>query len=421
VLGLVLLGAAAAQAQTDCSILGQNSFVKSRLDLMYLWYRELPDLDPAAFDSPESYLDAARFRPLDESFSFIGAKQEQEAYYSDSQYVGIGFSQRRTGLTELRISQVFPDSPASDIGLARGDRLLEIDGRPVPELLLTGEINGAFGPSEIGITVELVWRTLSGEERRATVIKRLVTIPTVSQSGVFDVDGRPVGYVHFRNFVWPSVSALDAVFTELNAAGVEDLILDLRYNGGGLVSVAEHLGGLIGGTLTADQVFARVVHNDKNTFRNTEDTFRLPDAAMGANRLVVITTRASASASEMVINALRPFIPVTIIGDATFGKPVGQYGFEFCEKILYPVSFTIRNALNEGDYFGGFAPDCAAADDLDFPLGEATEKSLSEALHFLRTGACSSEVEAAARAHARLAEQAPPIARDGWQQILNAH
>ena len=106
--------------------------------------------------------------------------------------------------------------------------------------------------------------------------KRLVTIPTVSLSRVFTVDGRKIGYVFFRNFVRPSYEALDNAFAALKEAGVTELVLDLRYNGGGLVDVAVHLGSLIGGSLTRDQVFAVFRHNDKNTRYN--ETLRFIDA-----------------------------------------------------------------------------------------------------------------------------------------------
>ena len=417
-LALLALPCLPARGQTECSTLGQVGFVADTLEDMYLWYRELPDLDRAAFDSPEAYLEAARYRTLDEHFSYIAPLQEQQAYYSDSQFVGLGITNKQTGPEELRIAQAFPDSPASDAGLVRGDYLVEIGGRSVAELLRTGEIDDAFGPREIGIAVELAWRTTGGEERRATLVKRLVTIPTVSETRTLDLDGRRVGYVHLRNFVEPSIDALDAAFTRLRSEAVEDLVLDLRYNGGGLVSVAQHLGGLVGGFLTSGSVFARMVHNDKNTFRNRTLPFGAPEAALDLPRLLVVTTRSSASASELVINALRPFLPVTLVGETTFGKPVGQYGFTFCDKILYPVSFSMQNAVGHGDFFGGIPADCAAGDDLDRPLGEPTEASLAEALEYVRTGRCSTQ---AAKAHSQLAARPRPEYRDGWQQVLNAY
>jgi C-terminal processing protease CtpA/Prc len=404
----------------DCSILGQTTFVADALDEFYLWYREIPDLNPALFDSPEAYLEAARYRPLDESFSYITGRAASEAYYSNSQFIGIGFAMKQTGPTEIRISQVFPLSPASEAGFVRGDYLVAVNGKPVPDLIETGQLGTELGPNEDGYPLELTRRMRRGGERTVTVTKRPVTIPTVSQTEVFDLNGLPVGYIHFRNFVEPSIPALDAAFAKFRARGVTDVILDLRYNGGGLISVAQHLGGLIGGTGTSDRVFVEFIHNDKNTFRNQSILFEDPPEALDLRRLVVITTRASASASELVINALDPFIPVTVVGDTTYGKPVGQYGIEFCDKVLFPVSFRSANAMGQSDFFNGFPADCPAGDDLNRPLGNLEEDSLAEALHFLETGACSNQSVAAGRVLTQRRMEQRAIARDGWHRLINA-
>lgn len=409
-----------ALAQSDCSVVGQNTFVRDTLEEYYLWYQELPGLDPALFDSPEAYLDAARFRPVDETFSYITSLAATQSYYSSSQFIGIGFSMKQTGTEEVRISQVFPDSPASEAGLARGVYLLAVDGHSVPELLQTGQLGAALGPSEIGYRVEIEWRTHRGERRSAEVTKRPVTIPTVSQTEVIDVDGLPVGYLHFRNFVEPSIDALNRAFAEFKSRGVTDVILDLRYNGGGLVSVAQHLGGLLGGVRTNTRTFVEFIHNDKKTHLNERIPFEDPAEALDLPRLVVITTRASASASELAVNALRPFIPVTIVGGRTFGKPVGQYGFDFCEKVLFPVSFKGVNALGEGDYFGGIPADCPAGDDLNRPLGNIEESSLAEALNYLRTGACSLQSAALKSSLSQRPWDKRVVATDGWRRLVNA-
>lgn len=112
--------------------------------------------------------------------------------------------------------------------------------------------------------------------------------------------------------------------------------------------------------------------------------------ALELTRLVVITSGASASASELVINALRPFKAVLTVGDRTYGEPVGQYAIPFCDKIFAPVSFTIRNANDEGDYYDGFAPHCPAPDDINDSLGDPAERVLVEALTVAKTGSCSS-------------------------------
>ncbi len=406
-----------------CDTAGQVDFVGDTMKDIYLWYREIPDVDQTRYDSPEAYLEAIRYKRLDTSFSFITSKAENDAFYSDSQFIGMGLSTSQTSATDFRIAQVFQGSPASEAGLARGDYVLSINGKAVADLIRTGEISDAFGPSEVGVTVDLVWRDLGGQEHRATVKKRVVTIPTVSLTKVYDVGGTRVGYIFFRNFVKPSVDALDKAFGELGDEGVTDLVLDLRYNGGGLVSVARHLGSLVGGLRTKGEVFAKYSHNDKNTSKDSTEKFDDPSKALDLSRLVVIATDGSASASEAVINGLRPFMSVTVVGDTTYGKPVGQYGYDFCEKVLYPVSFRVVNARNEGDYFDGIPVDCAAGDDLEHQLGDSAEASLAEALSFVRSGSCSGRTAAAARTlaarHARIGK--PVRKLDGWRQVVGAY
>jgi C-terminal peptidase prc len=400
----------------NCTTLAQNMFVREVLDEYYLWYRELPRLNPANYSSPEAYLEAARYKQLDSFFSYITSREANDAFYGESQFVGFGFS-TQTADTELRVLQVFPGSPASEAGLGRGDRIVEVDGRSVADLVQTGQIGNAFGASQPGVTSTIGIRSRAGQERRATLTKRVVTIPTVSLTRTFRVDGRTVGYLFFRNFVNPSYQALDEAFAALREAGATELVIDLRYNGGGLVDVAVHLASLIGGVPTQGRVFATFQHNDKNTDLNEDLRFEdAPSQALNLSRLFVVTTGSSASASELLINSLRPYLPVVVIGDTTYGKPVGQYGFEFCDKVLAPVAFALVNVEGRGDFFGGIAADCRAADDIDHDLGAAEEASLAEALNYVRTGSCSSSATLGTR-HAG----AGRVRATGWQSMVNAH
>ena len=416
-LGLGLSPASAQNGPSNCSITSQNLFVRDAMQDIYLWYREMPNVNAASYRSPEAYLEAVRYRPLDSSFSYITSAEASNAFYSDSQFVGYGFSTSVSD-TEMRVLQVFADSPAAEAGLARGDRIVEIDGRSVASLISSGQIGSAFGPVEIGVSSDVVFRSRSGEERRAQLTKRPVTIPTVSLSQVYGVDGRRVGYIFFRNFVRPSYEALDEAFAALREAGATELVLDLRYNGGGLVDVAVHLASLVGGALTSGQPFATYAHNDRNEYRNETLRFEsLESPPLTLDRLIAITTRSSASASELVINSLRPFMPVITIGEPTYGKPVGQYLVEFCDKVLAPVAFSLRNANGEGDYFGGLPPTCTASDDIERDLGDAAEASLAEAFHFIRTGECSAPQSLTARPQR---VPAGPRRAIGWQSLVNA-
>ena len=423
--GLTFLVPSPAQAQSgprNCTRTSQNLFVRDVLDEYYLWYRELPRVNPANYASPEAYLEAVRYRPLDSTFSYITSRAANDAFYGESQFVGFGFSTQTTE-TELNVLQVFPDSPASEAGMARGDRIFEINGRTVADLVRAGTIGSAFGASEEGVSSAVAVRSRQGVERRFTMTKRVVTIPTVSLTRTFQVDGRTVGYLLFRNFVTPSYAALDEAFAALREARATELVIDLRYNGGGLVDVAVHLGSLVGGTFTQGRVFAEYQHNDRNTALNETLRFESPPQALGLSRLVVVTTRSSASASELLINSLRPHLPVVVIGDATYGKPVGQYSFDFCDKVLAPVSFSLVNADGQGDFFGGIAPTCVAADDIEHDLGAADEASLSEALFYIRTGSCSvrSTSSAASRGLRPSAGVPSHSGATGWQALVNAH
>ena len=418
-LGLLITAVhSAAQARPQaCDAVSQNLYVRSQLLDLYLWRIPLV-VDPARFDGPQAYLDAVRRLPNDARFSYVTSAAASASYYSDSQFIGFGFSSREEP-GAVTILQVFPDSPAADAGLERGARVEDIDGRSVADLAASGELASAWGPSVEGISVSVAFRTADGRARRATMVKRPVTIPTVSHTGVFTADGRRIGYLHFRNFVRPSVSALDEAFATFATEGIHELILDLRYNGGGLVDVAQHLGSLIGGTRTQGQVFSASLHNARNTAR--DQTLRFTAVSgLGLSRLTVIATQATASASELIINGLRPFMPVAVIGDRTYGKPVGQYLIEFCDKVLAPVSFSMVNANGEGDYFAGLPVTCSAPDDASRPLGDQAEASLAEALHYVRTGACRTSV--AAPTVAANADGSPPARPAvGWLSVINAH
>jgi C-terminal processing protease CtpA/Prc len=317
------------------------------------------------------------------------------------------------------IAQVFPESPASEAGLARGHRFVEINGQTVEDLAANGLLGSVLGPSREGYEVEVVYEKPDGERVRVRMAKRIITIPTVTATQVYTLeDGRKVGYIFFRNFVEPSFAALSEAFATLKAAGATELVLDLRYNGGGLVSVAQHLASLIGGTRTSGRLLAEYFHNDRNAFRNREIRFEDKEQALQLERLVVITTGSSASASELIINALRPFMPVITVGSTSYGKPVGQYGITFCDRVLYPVSFTLRNANGEGDYFDGFAPTCTAADDINRQLGDPAEGSLAEALTVVRTGACTPPPPETAEPARRVERRGPRAT--GFQALLNA-
>jgi C-terminal processing protease CtpA/Prc len=379
---------------SSCTILEQNEFVQDVMQEFYLWNDRLPVADPAEFDSPQAYLDALRVP--EDIYSFITPAAVEEAFYGEGQFAGLGFQSRQVE-GQVRLLDVYEGSPAHEGGLRRGDSIVAVDGRPIGEILANEGFSASLGPPEAGVTVELTWRDVAGEEFTRTFTKAVVTIPPVSSATLLDTPTGFVGYMLFRAFVEPGDPALNQAFAELGQAGVTRLVVDLRYNSGGLLAIAEVLANLIGGAVTQGQIQYTLEYNPDNAGRNDTRFFRDSANALDLQQVVFITTRATASASELVINALEPFVDVVLIGDRTFGKPVGQLGFVFCEQVLRPVSFRIVNAIGTTDYFDGFAPDCPAADDLDHPFGDPAEGSLGEALYFLENGSCSAVASPEAR------------------------
>jgi hypothetical protein len=355
----------------------------------YLWNSELPRVHLGDYRSPFELLEALRLAPLDR-FSTIVSLAEEEAFTSAGAYMGYGVRLGRDADGSLVLLEVYAESAAGRAGLVRGDRVVAIDGQDTAALLATDSLGEVLGPNEAGWTVTFTIKSAAGGERDVVVTKGSVAIPSLSKlDEPIDVAGTPVAYLHLRAFNEPAIAALKEAFAELATAGVRDVILDLRYNGGGLVTVAVYLGDLLGGLVAEGQVFSRMLFNPDHSDLNSESLFIRYDESIDLERLVVITSAGTASASEMVINGMFPFVDVTMVGATTFGKPVGSLGFVFCDYVFRPISFELANADFEGQYFAGLQPDCPANDEVDAPLGDPSEASLAEALYVVEHGSCS--------------------------------
>ncbi len=151
---------------TGCDATSKNLFVRDVMSDIYLWYWAMPAVDPASFGTPEEYLEAVRHRPLDDHFSYITARASNRAFFGESQYVGLGLSWDFVG-RQLRVLQVFPDSPASEAGLSRGDRVTALAGEAVEDLIVSGRLGDVIGPDEIGISLRIDFIDASGARRGA--------------------------------------------------------------------------------------------------------------------------------------------------------------------------------------------------------------------------------------------------------------
>ena len=393
-------GSSPPQTGTDaCSDTGQKQFVLDNLYAWYLWNDLLPaDLSVDDYASPEALVAEVTltFGPQDANgnpidlFSSVGSAEADQQFFGEGRFEGFGFSWRFVGpnLDEFRLSRVFADSPAANGGLERGQRILGLDGRTIAEIEAAEGVGAVFSANDtLTFDVERVDTTVFS----TTITKDIVTIDPIPQWRLVDMGPGvpPAGYLELTTFISTADAEFDTAFAAFRAAGVTDLILDLRYNGGGLVSTAELLADYLGGAVAENLVFSRTEFNEDRAAANDSLTIftRLLDS-LNLSRLVVIATRSTASASELVTNGMIPYAEVAIVGDNTFGKPVGQIGLLFCDKILRPTAFRLANADGDGDYFGGLPVDCPATDDLTVPVGDPLDPNMIAAMEYLSTGTC---------------------------------
>ena len=388
-----------------CSLEGQKQFVLDNMRAWYFWNDLLPaNVDTSQFGTPDDLLaflttfspdltpDDGIDNPVDR-FSFINTAAADQAFFGEGKFEGFGFSSRFVAENDLRLSRVFFDSPANRAGLARGQQIIALDGRTIAEIQANEGVGAVLDLSPLDFTMRPVGGNPDGSDDFTTTIAQdIVTIDPVPQARIIvDPNGvrPPVGYMELATFISTADAEMDAVFADFRAQGVNDVILDLRYNGGGLVSTSELLGDFLGGDVAENLVYSKTVFNElRAPANNSIEFFERRGNSMSLVRLVVIASRSTASASELVINGMEPHVEVTIVGDDTFGKPVGQVGLQFCEKILRPTAFQTLNADDFGDYFFGLPVDCAAPDDLNVAVGADNDPNIEAALAYLDTGAC---------------------------------
>jgi C-terminal peptidase prc len=366
----------------------RNELIYKNMTTTYLWYDYVPAIPYLDYESAEDLVKDLRYDAFDR-WSYIVSKEEYHKLFEEGKYIGIGMGIKIVDTNDCRIEFVYPTSPAALAGLQRGDRLLTINGKTIEEIEAQNLWDTIFGPDEIGVTVEAQVARAGQLPFDVVLEKTWVTIKAVLYSDVISVDGSVAGYLVFNEFLETALPDIDAAFAEFSNQGIDVLILDLRYNPGGRLFAAKYLAELIAGSNVSGNTFVKLTHNDQYGDWDVEYTFTPPDHALSLDRLMVITTGASCSASEALINSLEPFIDVVLIGEPTCGKPVGMYGYDIFDLHISPIEFRLLNADDEGEYFDGLVPTCLAGDDLSRTLGDPEESSLQEALYYIKNGTCT--------------------------------
>ncbi|MCC2980902.1 S41 family peptidase [Sphingomonas sp. IC4-52] len=408
-----------------CSLQDRKAWAAAELREWYLFPDTLPtSLDPAPFASVDDYIDAmtatARAQNKDRYFTYLTSIAEENAYYDSGSSAGYGF---RLGINasvgRMFVIEAFEGTPALEAGLDRGTEIVAI-GQPggtlrtVSALFADGgaqAVSNALGGSTAGVARVLRVRALSGSEREVTLTPRDFELsPVSSRYGIkiLEDGGRRVGYINLRTFISTADQPLRDGFGQLRAAGITELIVDLRYNGGGLLSTARLMNNLLGGNRQTSDVLGYTTFRREKSSENSTDYFLPQPQSVSPTKIAFIGTQGTASASEVVINAMIPYLRgnVALIGTNTYGKPVGQTARDkpACDDRLRVVALTTQNADRQGDYYNGLAPfmpaTCEAVDDLSYQLGDPREASVQQALAFLNGRSCTRIGGAAATASA---------------------
>ncbi len=376
---------------SDCSIKAQNEFLYKTLKDSYLWYDKVPDVDYTSYLSPEELLEELKYNELDQ-WSYITSKEEYYNYFEEGKYIGIGCKLKYDDDNNFIISVVYRDSPVYNAGLKRGDKILEINNKTIEEIEDNKLWDTIFGKDEKGTTVNLKIEKLNGKIQQLNLSKDMVTINPVIYYNVLNHNNHKIAYLALGSFIETASAELDNAFAFFKQNNADELILDLRYNGGGRLHIARDLASLIAfKDAISNQLFEKTIHNDKYSHRDHEFKFKEMENNINLDRVFVITTSSTCSASESVINGLKPFIEVVSIGSTTCGKPVGMYGHDFCDKHISIIEFKGINTDGEGDYFQGITPGCFAHDDLDKAIGDIQEDSFKKALYYIDNGSCSED------------------------------
>jgi len=408
----------------------ENFWLRSWSNNTYLWYDEITDQDPGLFDTTLAYFDGLKTNALTPSgnpkdrFHFTFSTKEWRAFNQAGVSAGYGADFQFISdipPRDIVVSFTEINSPASAANLTRGARILTIDGVDVENSDDVDTINAGLFPSAVGESHQFtVLNQGSKLTRNITLISANITADPVPVVSTMMSGTDKVGYLLFNSHIATAEAELVAAVNDLVAANISDLILDLRYNGGGLLAIASQLAYMIAGPNASNgRVFESLVFNDQHTvtnpftggpitptpFINTTIGFStvggqsLP--SLGLKRVFVLTTGSTCSASESIINGLRGIgLRVIMIGGTTCGKPYGFFPTDNCGTTYFTVQFKGENDIGFGAYADGFSPantlgakgeiveGCSVADDFERQLGDKQEAMVAAALNYRTSNLC---------------------------------
>jgi hypothetical protein len=393
----------------SCSVTDQKAWLGGYMNDWYFWYRLSPRPNPAPYATPADYFDALLYQGTDPAFppdiwSGTSSTSSFQSFFRDGETLGYGVAVAGNEVignpnAPLYVRYVDPNSPAAG-RVFRGDQVISINGRSAAQVIAAEDFSG-LSALNAGERLTLVVRDGTGDFTVSLTSAVYALQPVPQSSIVLSPLGRRMGYVVVKDMINQANTPLANVFADFRAQGVTDVILDLRYNGGGFVSVGNTVASYVAGARGAGRDYARLLYNDKRAAANNQAyPFTNPTNSLGLPRAFVLMGARTCSASEQVINGLRGAgVQVVAVGDATCGKPVGFNAQDGgCGTTYTAVTFESVNDRNEGRYFDGFAATCPVAEDFTQPMGSATDPLLISAANYADDGFCPAGLRTVQRA-----------------------
>jgi len=352
----------------------QKSFLYSLFKTEYLWSNKVEDVEYDKYETPQEMIDALKYEVYDK-WSYSQTRQEYDDFANQ---VGGGFG---CSYYKAQIRNIKIGSPCDKAGLKRGDYLINIDDEDITTQLY---IN-----AEKQLDEEVVFTIIRDTKELNISIAPTIYSYDVTQAQIFiNSDGRKVAHLIFDEFTSASSQEIDEDFTYFKENDVEELVIDLRYNYGGSVAVASILMDKIAAYNNDENLQFYLKFNQNNSYKNSYYYFDKDENSLDLDRVFFLTSNDSVSASEILINGLKPYMDVVLVGSKTRGKPVGMQGRVNKGLIYWLINFLIYNSQDYGEYFSGIEVDCSSDDNLSFERTDENDYMLSEALHYIENGNC---------------------------------